>query len=38
MKSQDYYHGNELCSELSVRSTKQDCLLPGREYEEVRGL
>ena len=29
---------NELYSVPSVRPTKQSCLLPGREYEEVRGL
>jgi hypothetical protein len=29
---------NELGSGLSVRPTKPDCLLPGHEYEGVRGL
>jgi hypothetical protein len=29
---------NELCSVLSVHPTKQDHLLPVREYEEARGL
>ena len=29
---------SELCSVPSVRLTDQDCLLPGHEYEESRGL
>jgi len=38
LKSQQcHYHENELCSVLSVQPTTQDCLLPGHEYEEVRG-
>ena len=37
-KSQQcHYHENELCPVLSVRPTKQDCLLPGHEYEESHG-
>ena len=29
---------SELCSVPSVRLIDQDCLLPGHEYEELRGL
>ena len=36
--SQCHYHENELCSGPSVRPTKQDCFLLGREYGGVRGL
>jgi hypothetical protein len=31
-------HENELCLVLPVYLTEQDCLLPGREYEELRSL
>jgi hypothetical protein len=37
LKSQRHYCENESCSGLSPH-LKQDCLLPGREYEGVRGL
>jgi len=37
-KGQYHYHENELCSGLQVRQTKQDCPMPGHDYEELRDL
>ena len=37
-KTQCHCHENELGSGSSVRLTKQDCVLPGHEYEGVRDL